>query len=165
MEDSSMTLEQIINSLEHNCQWLAELRELLSKLKQAHEVLKEYETRYRTFFLLSDEVLFIYNSELKIVSISPNVERLLGYKPEEMVGKSFHELGVVDPKDREEAFDQAQHMLSVGIVSTSIYRFLKKNGEKRFCEVKSVPYMMDGRVTGVLCIGKDITERVTKESR
>lgn len=130
MEDSSMALEHIINDLEDNCQWLAELRGLLLKLKQAHAVLKEYNTQYRTFFLLSDEVLFIYNNELKVISISPNVERLLGYKPEEIIGKSFKELGVVDPRDREEAFDQAQHMLSVGIVSTSIYRFLKKTERK-----------------------------------
>lgn len=165
MQDDGMSLEGIIGDLEKNCQWLVELRGLLPKLKQAREVLKEYEAQYRTFFSLSDDVLFIYNSKLEIVSVSPNVERFLGYKPEELIGKSLQALGVLDPKDQEEAFDQAMHMLSVGIVSSSIYQYITKSGEKKFCEVRSVPYLIDGREAGVLSVGKDITERVGMKSK
>jgi PAS domain S-box-containing protein len=165
MENGNMTMEQIIHDLEENCQWLTDLRHVLSRLRQAQEVLKEREAQERAFFSLSDDILFIYNNKLELMSVSPNVERFLGYKPEELIGKNLQALGVIDPKDEYEAFDQAQHMLSVGIVSSSIYQYITKSGDKKFAEVRGVPYIVDGRVAGILCVGKDITERVKTESR
>lgn len=157
MDKKNQTIEHIIKDLKDNCQWLIELKQLLSKLGEIQEFLEDHEERYRIFFSLSDDIMFLYNNQFEVMSVSPNVERILGYKPEELIGKNLQVLGVIDPKEQEEAFDQALHMLSDGIVTTSIYQYITKSGDKKFCEVRGVPYIRNGRVVGVLSVGRDIT--------
>ena len=128
--------------------------------KRIEEALHENEEKYRIHFSLSNDVMFHWDNQFRIKGVSPNVERILGYTPEEIVGKQFHELNVLDPADLEEAVENAVLLLSGKKVYSSIFRFIAKDGAGKFGELSEVPIIRDGKVVEVISVAREITERI-----
>jgi PAS domain S-box-containing protein len=128
--------------------------------KRIEAALHENEEKYRIHFSLSNDVMFHWDNQFRIKGVSPNVERILGYRPEELVGKQFHELNVLDPADLEEAMENALLLLSGKKVYSSIFRFITKDGAGKFGELSEVPIIRDGKVVEVISVAREITERI-----
>ena len=130
---------------------------------EKEQVLMETMERYRTHFTLTDDVMFTFDHKLRFNSISPNVEKVTGYKPEELLGKPAHKLGVFPPEYQYDAYDEAMHLLSGQTINSSIYEFITKDGKRKFGEFSSSPLKRDGRVVEVITVAREITERIKKE--
>jgi two-component system cell cycle sensor histidine kinase/response regulator CckA len=135
----------------------------ITKHIEMEKSLRESAEKYRLHFSLSNDVMFSYDNQFKVLSVSPNVERLLGYKPEELVGRNFQDLNVLHPDYMDEAVDNALHVLSGETIYSSIYEFITKDGTRKFGEVQGVPLIREGQVVGVISVARDITERIEKE--
>ena len=126
--------------------------------------MQEYDDYFRIHFSVSNDVMFSYDHQFTLKYISPNVERLLGYKPEELIGSNFYDLlNILDPLDHEEALDNALHVLSGNTVLYSIYRFITKDGSKKLGEVSGVPLTRNGKVVAVISVAREITDRASIE--
>lgn len=136
------------------------LRREVEERRRVERILRKNEERYRLHFSLSDDVMFSWDNKLRITSVSPNVERILGYRPENLVGRQIHEINVLDPADMNEAMDNALHLLSGKKVYSSIYRFITKDGRVRFGELSEVPILRNGKVVEVVSVARDITDRI-----
>jgi len=140
--------------------------QLLDELDLARRTIAESEEKYRAHFSLSNDVLFHWDNQFRVTGVSPNVQRILGYRPEELVGRHFHELNVLDPADLGEALENAMHLLSGKKVYSSIFRFITKDGASKFGELSEVPIIRDGKVVEVISVAREITERIeTLESQ
>jgi PAS domain S-box-containing protein len=151
-----------------------QVRERTAELRAANEVLNrefedykrieaafhESEEKYRIHFSLSNDIMFHWDNQFRIKGVSPNIQRILGYKPDEIVGKQFHELNVLDPADLEEAMDNAMLLLSGEKVYSSIFRFISKDGARKFGELSEIPIIRDGKVVEVISVAREITERI-----
>ena len=122
--------------------------------------LHESAEKYRIHFSLTNDVMFSYDNQFRVKNVSPNVERILGYKPEELIGKTLQEAGVLHPDYMDEAIDNALHVLSGKTINSSIYQFITKDGARKFGEVSGTPLIQDGRVVEVVSVARDITERI-----
>jgi PAS domain S-box-containing protein len=91
------------------------------------------------------------------------VERALGYKPEELVGRSFAELNIITPEYLDKAVKESLMVLSGERIISSTYQFITKDGAIRFGEVSGVPFMRDGKARAVISVARDITERIEME--
>jgi PAS domain S-box-containing protein len=125
--------------------------------------LRESEEKYDIHFSLTNDVLYSVDPEFRITSVSPSVERVLGYKPEELVGKPFQDLGVLDPDSLDKAASDTLRVLSGEKIYSSIYKFITKDGVRKFGEVSGVPLMQDGSAAAVISVARDITERIEME--
>jgi len=125
--------------------------------------LRESEEKYDIHFSLTNDVLYSVDPEFRISSVSPSVERVLGYKPEELVGKPFQDLGVLDPDSLDKATSDTLQVLSGEKIYSSIYKFITKDGVRKFGEVSGVPLIQDGSATAVISVARDITERIEME--
>ena len=163
MNDCQYTLEELIRELSEARSQNEELQKLVSGLRQENEALSERIENYNLHFSMADDVMYSYNNEFKILAISTNVERVLGYRPDEMIGKSFQSLGVLDPVDMHRAAEDALQVLSGKPVLYSTYQFITKDGVKKYGEVSGVPINKDGRVIGSISVARDITQRVLIE--
>jgi PAS domain S-box-containing protein len=128
--------------------------------KRIEAALHENEEKYRIHFSLSNDVMFHWDNQFRVKGVSPNVQRILGYRPEEIVGKQFHELNVLDPADLDEALENAMLLLSGEKVYSSIFRFITKDGAGKFGELSEVPIIRDGKVVEMICVAREITERI-----
>ena len=163
MNDENKQAEDLIKALAEARHAITELNTMAAKQKKVEEALREGEEKYLIHFSLANDVMFSYDNQFRILSVSPNVERVLGYKPEELVGGTFHDLHVLHPDYMELAFNNALKVLSGKTVYSSIYEFIAKDGARRFGEVSGVPLMRDGKVVAVITVARDITKRMEME--
>ena len=158
------TKAQLMNELEKAHRLITKLEKAESMCKQAKDALNEKQERCRLHYSLSNDISFQYDINFVLQHVSPNVERILGYKPDELVGRHFLELNLLDPEDMNEALDNALHVISGSALLSSLYQFITKDGVKKFGEVSGIPFMRNGRIVGVISIGRDITERIEMET-
>jgi PAS domain S-box-containing protein len=135
------------------------LQEREAERRLAEEALRESEEKYRMQFENVSDVIFLYDRQFRIFSISPSLERVLGYKPEEFIGKSFPELNILPPESLEKAFADAMRVFAGEHLDSIIYEFIAKNGTKIYGEVNSVPLIRDDQIVAVVSVARDITDR------
>ena len=161
MKDEEKTREQIMQELAEAQAQVAELKRSVSKLEQSCDALRESSEQYLLHFSLTDEVMFSYDNQFKILSVSPNVEKILGYKPEDLIGRNALDLlTLLSTMDQEEAVDNALHVLAGQTIRYSIYQFITKDGKRIFGEVSGSPFLRNGKVVCAISVARDITDRI-----
>jgi PAS domain S-box-containing protein len=127
--------------------------------------LRESETRYR--FLADNALDFISLHDLagKYLYASPAARRMLGYRPEEMMGVAVS--AFLHPDDQER-FDEGNRRLVSGEVPalTLLHRLRGKEGAFMEVETVSSPVLDErGAVRQILRVTRDVTERKKVENR
>ncbi len=131
--------------------------------KRAEEELRQSEKKYRLTFASTSDIILTVDSELKISNITPSVEKILGYKPEELINKPFPDLNLMTPESLERAILNVGRVLSGADVPNVVYNFITKEGLTRTGEVTGSPIVQEGKIIGISCVARDITERVRAE--
>ncbi|HEY73125.1 MAG TPA: PAS domain S-box protein [Thermoflexia bacterium] len=142
---------------------LAAREKALAEALQATRALRESEEKYRFHFENVTDVMYSVGPDFKILDISPSVERVLGYKPEELIGRPFQDLNVVAADYLEAAASDTMRVLAGERVDSSLYGFIAKDGTDRIGEVSGAPLIRDGQVVAVISVARDVTERVRAE--
>ena len=135
----------------------------ITERKRAEEELWQSEKKYRLTFASTSDVIFMLDSEFKISNITPSIEKILGYKPEELINKSFLDLNLMTPESLERAILNTGRVLSGEDVPNVVYDFITKEGLTRIGEVTGSPIVQGGKIIGISCVARDITERVQAE--
>ena len=126
---------------------------------RTENALVESEEKYRLHFENASDVIYSIDPEFKVLSVSPSVEKTLGYSPEELIGHPFPELNVLAPEYLESAFTNTMRILSGDRISPSVYEFITKDGTRKFGEVSGAPVFRDGKVIALISVARDITDR------
>jgi len=135
----------------------------VTEQKKAMKALQKSEERHRRYFENISDVIFSIDPDFRIINISPSVGRILGYTPEEMIGKPIQDLDVLEPDSLEKAFSDMIKVFSGERVPLSQYEFISKDGTRKFGEVSAQPLIRDGKVFAMISVARDITERKSIE--
>jgi PAS domain S-box-containing protein len=135
----------------------------ITKRKMKEEVLKENEEKYRLYFENISDVIYFLDTDFRLLSISPTVEKILGYKPEELIGKHMQDLNVLAPEYLQMAFSNGMRVISGESIPPSVYEFIARDGTRKLGEISGAPLIRDGKVIGIISVGRDITERKKME--
>ena len=140
-----------------------EERTLLSTLEVAlykhrlDQELKRREEQFRMIVERSFDTLVSLDRQGNITYVSPAIERVAGYRPHEITGKSFFSLLVdADPERVNYQFSKILHGEAIEGIED---KFRCKNGETIYIESNTMPLISHGQVIGVHIIFRDITER------
>ena len=133
--------------------------------KQAVQALKESEEKYRLYFENAFDIIFSIDNDFKFISISQSVKRILGYRPEELIGKRFQDLNFIAPDYLKKVFYETKHILAGKRIASSEYEFICKDGTRKFAEVSSAPMVSEGKVVATVSVSRDITERKLAEEK
>ena len=125
---------------------------------RAEHALRAAERRYRLVVSNMTDVIVV-TKEGRAEYITPSIERVLGWKPEELAGVDVRLL--VNREDRE----SAQNRTPVeGQPTTSVFRTRHKNGMALWLEAVSTPVVVrDGQPVWTQTALRDVTDRVHAE--
>jgi PAS domain S-box-containing protein len=132
------------------------------ELRQSRQALQESELRFRSLVQNSSDIITILGADGSIRYESPSIERILGYSPEELVGKSAFDL--VHPEDRARVMAIFEEHLPVrGSITPIELRFRHKDGNWRTLEATGNNLLHEPGVAGIVVNSRDITERKRTE--
>ena len=138
----------------------------VTERKQAEEALKDSEERFRSLVQNASDMVSILNPDGTIRYISPSVEWVLGYRPEERVGLDVFG-DETHPDDIERARgDFVKGLERPGSTSPSMgFRVRHKDGSWRHLEATAANRLDHPAVGGIVVNARDVTERKAYEER
>lgn len=137
----------------------------ITERKIAERTLEESEQRYRTLVDNANDIVATLDLDGRFTTVNPAVERILGYAPQEVVGKLVSHF--VPRELHAMQRDVLQRKLE-GEPSTQyeLELLAKDSGRRVTLDVKSrLSFGEDGKPIAIHSIGRDITERKEAEAR
>jgi PAS domain S-box-containing protein len=132
----------------------------MTERKSAEKELRESEEKYRSHFENVGDLIFTMDRDLRITSISPSFQKMLGYNPEDFIGKYFSEVRkLMLKKEYKLSYLNAHRILGGEKINLSEYELIARDGRKVSVEISGHPMMKDGRVTGTISVVRDVTKR------
>jgi diguanylate cyclase (GGDEF)-like protein/PAS domain S-box-containing protein len=120
--------------------------------------------RFRSLVQNSSDIIALLESDLTIRYLTPSVERVLGYRENELVGRSLGELLEPSERERLEPF-YAEVCATSGRVMPRDLPLRRKDGS--ICQLESVfnNLLSDTNVAGIVVTARDVTERRALEEQ
>jgi PAS domain S-box-containing protein len=148
----------ITESLRLRCENLA----LIQNLSEAKEQAEHREARFRSLIENASDLITIINADGAMSYNSPSLERLLGYRPDEMLGEKVGHL--LHPEDRQTTLALFARLLEEPSGAQLFEcRVRHKDGRWRSFESFGQNLLQDAAVKSVVLNSRDITERKEME--
>jgi PAS domain S-box-containing protein len=142
-----------------NATGLIGFSEEITEHKKAEDALKESQKRYQNLIETTADFIYELDNQGRYTYCSPQMEKLWGFKPEEMIGKTPFDR--MPKKDKERIFALFKSFMTsprplIGLITSSV----DSKGRPRVIETNGVPFFDDqGKVIGYRGISRDITDR------
>ena len=139
-----------------------EQKRLREEKMRADDALKASELRFRSLIEFSHDAIALGNAEGIITYMSPPTSRIMGYAPEELVGRPGIEL--IHPDDREYLLGRLAEILQNPEITVTVqYRIQHKDGSWRWVEAVVRNLLNTPGVGALVGNYRDITKRKQAE--
>ena len=142
----------------------ADARRRSALLEGEQGALRRSEERFRSMVQNASDNILVVGADDVIRYISPSVERVLGYRPEDVVGRSI--FSGVHPDDIPALVEHFEHVRAApGEPATIQVRLPHRDGSWRTLEAVSSNLLDDPSVDGIVINARDSTERKRLEEQ
>ncbi|MFZ5878301.1 MAG: PAS domain S-box protein [Chloroflexota bacterium] len=101
----------------------------ITERKKVEEALRTAEARYRNLVEHLPAVVYIdLTSDMNTIYVSPQIETLMGYTPEEWISDSELWSNCLHPEDREAILAEEKHIVQQGAPFNREYRMVRRDG-------------------------------------
>ncbi len=130
--------------------------------KKAEKALKESEERFRSLIQSSSDVIVIMDEKGLITYETPSVERILGYKPGDLIGK--FPVDHIHPDDLDKVMSALDEVYQANNPGTPTeFRFCRADGTWIYLEAIGKNLLDFPGINGVVITARDITDRKKSE--
>ncbi|SER57060.1 PAS domain S-box-containing protein/diguanylate cyclase (GGDEF) domain-containing protein [Gracilibacillus ureilyticus] len=119
------------------------------------EKLQISEQRYRSLLENNIDAVLSFDLQGRFTYVNKATEQMMGYTEDELKGKPF--IDYIVPEEKERTINEYNKVLN-GNANQYETCMLNKQKVRVYLHVTIIPIMVEGDITGVHCIGKDITE-------
>jgi len=163
MKDEDKTKVELIKELEI----LREEREKsvvnnITESKQTKGELQDSEEYLKILFDYAPDAYYIHDLKGKFIDGNKQAEKIIGYKKEKLIGKSFIKLNMLSAKDRLKSTKSFAKTIMGVPTGPEEYVLNRKDKSTVEVEISNYPIRIKGK-THVLGIARDITERKKAE--
>jgi PAS domain S-box-containing protein len=134
----------------------------ITEHKLMEEELKSSEERLKILFESAPDAIYLNDLKGNFIDGNKTAEEMIGYKREELIGKSFLKLNLLPPTQIPKVAAALAKTVLGRPVGPEEYILNRKDGGQVIVETRSFPVKIKGK-TVVLGIARDITERKRTE--
>jgi PAS domain S-box-containing protein len=133
--------------------------EVITERKRAEEALRQSEEKYRKLVEFSSDWIWEVNAAGVYIYVSPQVEKILGYEPQEVIGKT--PLDFMPPEEGARVIEIVKKFAEAREPIVALENInLHKDGRRIVLETNGIPVLDNaGEVIGWRGVDRDITER------
>ena len=141
---------------------------MVRQRNKAETALRESEKNYRELVQSANSIIIRMDTEGRVIFFNTYAEDFFGYRQEEIIGKNV--VGTIVPERDIAGFDLAVMIADIGShperYIANENENIRRNGERvRVTWMNKAIYDQDGRVSEILCVGIDVTEKWQLEKR
>ncbi|PLS87591.1 MAG: GGDEF domain-containing protein [Actinobacteria bacterium] len=142
---------------------LASARDVTER-NRAEEKLRESEERFRSLVQNASDLITVLAADGTVLYESPAIEGMLGYGPEDLIGKNA--LDLIHPDDAPRVMRAFSRLSEERGANPYVeYRFRRADGSWRHLESSGANLLEEPSVGGIVVNTRDVTERKTLEER
>jgi PAS domain S-box-containing protein len=132
---------------------------------RVEESLRNSEARFRTLVESTSDWIWEIDTHGSYTYVNPQIEKLLGYRPEEVLGKSPFDF--IPPEEVQRVIDIFVELLDKRAPMITLRNTNRcKDGSLKVLETSGVPFFDEkGEFAGYRGIDRDITERIRMEEK
>ncbi len=135
----------------------------VTESKKAERRLRESEARYRMLAENMTDLVCLHHPDGTYAYVSPSARRILGYEPDELLGRSPYELFHPDDAEALRGGEEPE-LFSIDPTSKITYRILTGTGEILWLETSTkVITDEDGGIDKYLTSSREVSDRVQAE--
>ncbi|MDQ0231830.1 EAL domain-containing protein [Metabacillus malikii] len=124
---------------------------------QSKRDLAESEERYRLILENTTDLIFVFDKNGRITFASPSVEKVIGIDKNRLLGNTRYE--GMHPDDIDEGRKVLQEVFQEGKGKSTLFRFISAKKETIWVETNLEPVFIEGEVTSVVAVSRDVTEK------
>ncbi len=141
----------------------AVFNQMADNLQKTLTKLRHREEHFRALIENATDIITIVSADGTVVYVSPSVERILGYRPQDMEGKKPFDF--MHPDDKDRIIDLFRnHVSSPGTTVYSEFRLKHEDGTYRFFETAGKNLLGHPAVRGVVANSRDVSKRRQAET-
>ncbi|WP_100611131.1 PAS domain S-box protein [Confluentibacter lentus] len=129
--------------------------------RKADQVLAESEKRFKALVQEGSDLIAILDIEGNYKYVSPTSIAILGFTPEEFLGKSPFEF--IHPEDIENTMQSLGKIATENRVAVQPFRFKNKDGQWHWIETVLTNMLEHPSIQGIVANSRDITEKRNEE--
>jgi len=133
----------------------------VSERVKAVKELQDNEEKYRTLFESNPDYTILIGLDGVILDVNSSAANFTNLSKEELIGKTYAELGLFPKKDLHLLMESFANVLKGEIIGPFQNRLLSKEANISWVETQLVPLMKEGNVYSIMVIAEDITHRKT----
>jgi PAS domain S-box-containing protein len=136
----------------------------ITQRKQSEDALRESEARYRLLADHATDLISRHSNDGTYLYASPASQQLLGYQPEELIGKSVYDL--IHPEDWQVTQEKFLRLRNIQDIYTVSYRIRCRNGEYIWFEstCHGLKNQHSENIDEIIAVSRNITERKEAET-
>ncbi len=135
----------------------------ITKQKQTEAALKASEAKYRFMYENINDLICLHSPTGEYKEVSPSVEKILGYKPKELIGKNPYDL--FHPDDIERIRTESHEKALKGKPVKIQYRIRKNDGTYIWFETITEIITENDTVVHLMTSSRDVTQTVNYVNR
>ncbi|MFC2128244.1 PAS domain S-box protein [Bacteroidota bacterium] len=143
-------------------QYLANVSRDITDRKQMNEILKNSEERLRIIFESAPDAIYLNDLKGKFLDGNKSAEDILGYKKEELIGKSFLKLNLLSTNQIPKAIKSMAKSVQGKKTGPDEFILARKDGSCITVEISTYPIKVKNK-TAILGIARDVTKRKRSE--
>lgn len=136
----------------------------ITELKQTEQALKNSEERLRLVTENMHDLVCLHHPDGRYLYVTPSSQALLGYTPEELIGRSPYEF--LHPNDQERVRQEAHQQNLQGQPTLITYRIRHKDGTYIWLETLTLGILDEqGQIQHLQTTSRDVSDRVKAQKQ